>query len=57
MENQIHFTDEQKNEVIKTITEYLQEYGNSECIAQGDSAQIRAIEIMCEIADIVNPIT
>jgi hypothetical protein len=38
------------------LGEYLQKYGNSECIAQGDFAQHRAIEIMCEIADIVNPI-
>jgi hypothetical protein len=53
---EIQFSNEQKERVIEMISEYLQDYGNSECIAQGDSAQIRAIEIMCDIADMVNPI-
>jgi hypothetical protein len=53
---EILFTDEQKDKVIKMLSEYLQKYGNSECIAQGDDAQHRAIEIMCDIADIVIPL-
>jgi hypothetical protein len=53
---EIMFNDEQKEKVIKLLSMYLQEYGNSECISQGDGAQHRAIEIMCEIADIVIPV-
>jgi hypothetical protein len=50
------WTEDTKAKVIEMLDEYFNEHGNSECIAQGDSAQIRAIEIMCEIADIINPI-
>ncbi|MFM2010679.1 MAG: hypothetical protein RLZZ479_1070, partial [Bacteroidota bacterium] len=32
----ITFNKEQKETILKMISEYLDEYGNSECIAQGD---------------------
>lgn len=50
------WTEATKAKVIDMLDEYFDKYGNSECIAQGDGAQIRAIEIMCEIADIIDPI-
>jgi hypothetical protein len=53
---EIKFNDEQKETVIKMIAQYLEIYGNSECIAQGRNAQMKAIEIMCEIADLIIPI-
>ncbi len=42
--------------VIEMLDEYFKIYGNSECIAQGDAAQQRAAEILCEIADQIIPI-
>ncbi|MEY3400594.1 MAG: hypothetical protein RLZZ86_197 [Cyanobacteriota bacterium] len=53
---EVIFTEQQGKQILKMVSDYLQDYGNSECIAQGDEAQIRAIEIMCEIADIIDPI-
>lgn len=50
------WTEEIKEKVIDMLDTYFDEYGNSEGIAQGDNAQFRAIEIMCEIADIIDPI-
>lgn len=48
--------EEFKEKVIGMLDQYFDECGNSECIAQADEAQIRAAEIMCQIADVVNPI-
>lgn len=50
------WTEQTKDKVIEILVTYFTQYGNSECIAQGIEAQIRATEIMCEIADMVNPI-
>jgi hypothetical protein len=48
---QVIWTQEKKDKAIEMLTKYFEEHGNGECIAQGDSAQFEAIELMCTIAD------
>ena len=48
---QIIWTEEKADKVIRMLTEYFEQYGFGECIAQGDEAQFRAVELMCEIVD------
>jgi hypothetical protein len=40
-----------KEKAIELLTLYFEKHGNGECIAQGDNAQIEAIELVCDIAD------
>lgn len=47
----VTWTKEKKNKAIEMLTKYFKEYGSGETIAQGDNAQIEAIELMCNIAD------
>ncbi len=48
---EIKWTSEKKEKAIELLTVYFEKYGNGECIAQGDNAQIEAIELVCDIAD------
>lgn len=48
---QIIWTTEKKEQAINLLTKYFENHGSGESIAQGDSAQIEAIELMCNIAD------
>lgn len=47
-------TQEQKDQIIEWVQLYLSEWENSECIEQGDPND--AVELMCNIADLINPI-
>lgn len=48
---QIIWTTEKKEQAINLLTKYFERHGSGESIAQGDSAQFEAIELMCNIAD------
>ena len=48
---EINWTKEKKEKAIDLLTVYFKKYGIGESIAQGYTAQIEAIELMCSIAD------
>lgn len=49
--HKIIWTKKKKEKAIEMLTKYFEIHGTGECIAQDDSAQIEAIELMCDISD------
>ena len=45
------WTPEKKEKAIEALSEYFEKYGNGECIAQGDNAQIEASVLLVNIVD------
>ena len=51
----VQWTDKKRLEVLNAIEDYLCRFGTAESIMQTDRAQEDAIEMLADIADIVQP--
>lgn len=51
----VQWTDKKRLEVLYKIEDYLCRFGTSESIVQNDRAQEDGIEMIADIADIVQP--
>jgi hypothetical protein len=51
----VKWTDKKRLEVLCKIEDYLCKFGTSESIVQNDRAQEDGIEMIADIADIVQP--
>jgi hypothetical protein len=51
----VQWTDKKRLEVLFKIEDYLCRFGTAEAIMQTDRAQEEAIEMLADVADIVQP--
>jgi len=51
----VQWTDKKRLEVLSKIEDYLCRFGTGDCIVQSDRAEEDGIEMLSDIADIVQP--
>lgn len=55
MKHIVNWTPKKKRIVLAWLTLYLSDHPSGEHICQSDSAHIDGIELLCDIADLVEP--